>query len=200
MFEGIKGPGDAPSMDGSALRVAIVHARWNTELITPLVEGARKKLLEGGVKESNIVIQSVPGSWELPVACQRLFAASQVQASSAPSGDLLGGLGRSSTPVPGTTSSASAGPFDAIIAIGVLIKGDTVHFEHIAESVSRGLMRIQLDFGVPVIFGLLTVLNEDQAKKRAGLTPDGHNHGEDWGNAAVEMGVKRKQWADGIIV
>jgi len=56
---------------GSALRVAIVHARWNMALITPLVEGARKTLLEGGVKESNIVIQSVPGSWELPVACQR---------------------------------------------------------------------------------------------------------------------------------
>jgi len=37
----------------------------------------------------------------------------------------------------------------------VLIKGDTAHFEHIAESVSRGLMRVQLDFGVPVIFGLL---------------------------------------------
>jgi len=199
MFEGIKGPGEAASLDGFALRVAIVHARWNTELITPLVEGARKKLLEGGVREANIVIQSVPGSWELPVACQRLFAASQIQASSAPSGDLLGGLGRSSTPIPGSSSSTtSAGPFDSIIAIGVLIKGDTVHFEHIAESVSRGLMRIQLDFGVPVIFGLLTVLSEDQAKKRAGLTADGHNHGEDWGAAAVEMGVKRKLWADGI--
>lgn len=58
--------------------------------------------------------------------------------------------------MPGSSSStASAGQFDSIIAIGVLIKGDTVHFEHIAESVSRGLMRIQLDFGVPVIFGLL---------------------------------------------
>lgn len=133
-----------------------------------------------------------------------MYAASQVQASSAPSGDLLGGLGRSSTPIPGSTSGTSSkGPFDAIIPIGVLIKGDTVHFEHIAESVSRGLMRLQLDFGVPVIFGLLvgkyllliptkressnfilkTVLNEDQAKKRAGLTADGHNHGEDWGEA-----------------
>lgn len=86
----------------------------------------------------------------------RLYAASQVQASSAPSGDLLGGLGRSSTPIPGSTSGTSSkGPFDAIIAIGVLIKGDTAHFEHISESVSRGLMRLQLDFGVPVIFGLL---------------------------------------------
>jgi 6,7-dimethyl-8-ribityllumazine synthase len=86
----------------------------------------------------------------------RLFAASQVQAASGPSGDLLGGLGRSSTPIPGgSSSSTNSGPFDSIIAIGVLIKGDTVHFEHIAESVSRGLMRVQLDFGVPVIFGLL---------------------------------------------
>lgn len=86
----------------------------------------------------------------------RLYAASQVQASSAPSGDLLGGLGRSSTPIPGSASGTSSkGPFDAIIAIGVLIKGDTAHFEHISESVSRGLMRLQLDFGVPVIFGLL---------------------------------------------
>lgn len=181
---------------GSSLRVAIVHARWNTSLIEPLVEGAKKTMLAQGVKEANIVIESVPGSWELPIAVQRLYTASQIQASSSSSGlagDLLGGLtlGRSSTPTPGGGSarsgtpapSASNGAFDAIIAIGVLIKGETVHFEHIAESVSRGLMRLQLDFAVPVIFGLLTVLNEEQAKKRAGLTPDGHNHGEDWGNA-----------------
>jgi len=200
MFEGAKGPGQAESLDGSALRVLIVHARWNHSLVNPLVEGARKKLLENGVKEANIAIQSVPGSWELPIAVQRLFAASQVQAASGPSGDLLGGLGRSSTPIPGSSSSSSsAGPFDAIIAVGVLIKGETVHFEHIAESVSRGLMRVQLDFGVPVIFGLLTVLTAEQAMKRAGLTPGGHNHGEDWGFAAVEMGCKRKLWADGII-
>lgn len=119
---------------------------------------------------------------------QRLYAASQMQASANPSsGDLLG-----SSTVDLTTTGSSAvatAPFDAIIAIGVLIKGDTVHFEHIAESVSRGLMRVQLDFGVPVIFGLLTVLNEDQAKKRAGLTPDGHNHGEDWGDAGEWSGV-----------
>ena len=56
---------------GRNLRIAIVHARWNPTLIAPLVEGAKKKLVEGGVKETNIVIQSVPGSWELPVACQR---------------------------------------------------------------------------------------------------------------------------------
>jgi len=198
MFEGVKGPGESQAHDGSDLRVLIVHARWNTSLIEPLVEGAKKRLLASGVQESRIVIQSVPGSWELPIAVQRMYAASQIQSSANTSaGDLLGGSTTDLTKI--SSSNANSGPFDAIIAIGVLIKGDTVHFEHIAETVSRGLMRVQLDFGVPVIFGLLTVLNEEQARKRAGLTPDGHNHGEDWGDAAVEMGSKRKLWTEGII-
>ena len=54
--------------DGSDLRVAIVHARWNRVII---VAGAVSKLKERGVKESNIVIQSVPGSFELPFACSK---------------------------------------------------------------------------------------------------------------------------------
>lgn len=57
--------------DGSGLRIAIVHARWNRVIIDALVAGAVAKLKERGVKESNIVIQSVPGSFELPFACQK---------------------------------------------------------------------------------------------------------------------------------
>ncbi|KAK6334127.1 hypothetical protein TWF696_002630 [Orbilia brochopaga] len=218
----------------SNLRIAIVHARWNASLIEPLVAGAISRLTKLGVLPDNIITTSVPGSWELPVAVQRIYAGSQVQGAASGisgGGDLLGsatdlpslavsGTGETGSSGDGLLSaggrkgvSASAdgasvggggkvkeGAFDAIIAIGVLIKGETMHFEHIAESVSRGLMRVQLDFGVPVVFGLLTVLDEDQAKKRAGLTADGHNHGEDWGDAAVEMAVKRKQWGDGAIV
>jgi 6,7-dimethyl-8-ribityllumazine synthase len=63
---------------GSPLRILIVHARWNTNIIVPLVEGAKKKLLENGVRESNIVTQSVPGSWELPIAVQRYVATIKV--------------------------------------------------------------------------------------------------------------------------
>jgi 6,7-dimethyl-8-ribityllumazine synthase len=74
-----------------------------------------------------------------------------------------------------------------------------MHFEYICDAVSQGLMRVQLDTGVPVIFGVLTVLNDDQAKARAGMEGKGHNHGEDWGLAAVEMGVKRREWAAGTI-
>lgn len=72
-----------------------------------------------------------------------------------------------------------------------------MHFEYIADSVSQGLMRVQLDTGVPVVFGLLTVLNEKQGLARAGVIGGSHNHGEDWGLAAVEMGVKRKAWMAG---
>ena len=57
--------------DGSSLRIAIVHARWNKSVIDALIAGAVAKLKEAGVKEHNIVIQSVPGSFELPLACQR---------------------------------------------------------------------------------------------------------------------------------
>lgn len=186
----------------------VVHARWNITLIEPLLNGTKKALLASGVKESNIVVQSVPGSWELPAAVRGIYSASQVQATAAGStsigaGDLLGSSTTDLTQL-STSAAETQQPFDAIIAVGVLIKGETMHFEYIAESVSHGLMRVQLDNNVPLIFGLLTVLNEEQAKARAGIAGkdgnEGHNHGLDWGAAAVEMGVRRREWADGKIV
>lgn len=132
---------------------------------------------------------------ELPYSS--LFSASQIQGTST-GGPSAGDLLASST-TDLTSLSAPSGAFDAIIAVGVLIKGETMHFEYIAESTCQGLMRVQLDTGVPVILGVLTVLTEDQAKARAGVDGKGHNHGEDWGMAAVEMGVKRKEWSNGTI-
>lgn len=135
----------------------------------------------------------------------RLFSASQIQqatTSSLSAGDLLGSTSTTdlTSSTLSTTSASSQGPFDALIAIGVLIKGETMHFEYIADAVSQGLMRIQLDTGVPLIFGLLTVLSEEQARARAGIVGGSHNHGEDWGAAAVELGVKRREWARGNFV
>ncbi|KAI1382337.1 6,7-dimethyl-8-ribityllumazine synthase [Hypoxylon crocopeplum] len=197
MAHSLKGP--TPQMhDGSGLRIGIVHARWNSTIIEPLVKGTKDKLLACGVKESNIVVESVPGSWELPIAVQRMYAASQIQQSSSgasSAGDLLGGSTTDLSALP--ASSSSQQPFDAIVAIGVLIKGETMHFEYISDAVSQGLMRVGLDLGLPVVFGVLTVLTDDQARARAGLTQGGHNHGEDWGLAAVELGFKRGSWAKG---
>ena len=65
-----KGP--APQHhDGSGLRIGIVRARWNDSIIEPLLAGTKAKLLECGVQESNIVVQSVPGAWELPIAVKQ---------------------------------------------------------------------------------------------------------------------------------
>ena len=78
------------------------------------------------------------------------------------------------TQVPGAWELPSAARFlalsgrvDAIVCVGCLIKGDTLHFEHIAEAVASGLMSVQLQTSVPCAFGVLTVLNEDQAAKRS---------------------------------
>ncbi|KAL8914650.1 MAG: hypothetical protein Q9171_000831 [Xanthocarpia ochracea] len=207
----LKGPGEVPVLDGSGLRVAIVHARWNTAIVSALVAGAQKSLLQSGVKRESIIVQDVPGSYELPYAVQRLYAASQVQSTTSgntsnPSAtDLLTSTSVTDlqTISPPSTSTpaaeASTSPFDAIIAIGVLIKGETMHFEYIADATSHGLMRVQLDCGVPVVFGLLTVLNEAQAMARAGMKDGSHCHGEDWGAAAVELGIKRRMWAQGKV-
>lgn len=152
----IKGLGQTDKQyDGSSLKVGIVHARWNSEVINALLKGAVAKLESLGVK--NIVVQSIPGSYELPTGVRILKASEEP---------------------------------DVIIAIGTLIKGSTMHFEYISDSVTHELMRMQRDIRTPVIFGLLTCLTEEQALARAGLTPGGHNHGDDWGAAAVEMGVK----------
>ena len=100
---------------------------------------------------------------------------------------------------PAANSGASS--LDAVIAIGVLIKGETMHFEYISDAVSHGLMRVQLDFQLPLVFGVLTLLDEQQGMARAGLSTTGenkdHNHGEDWAHAAVELGLKRKAWVEG---
>ncbi|KAK3116272.1 lumazine synthase [Teratosphaeriaceae sp. CCFEE 6253] len=220
---GIKGIGEAHTYDGSCLRVGIVHARWNTRIIDSLLQGTLTALQRSGVPRENIVIQSVPGSYELPYAVQRMYAASQTQGVSGAGAlvqsatDLLGGsttdltglakeIGSGGAPKDGSAAAqgGSKQPFDALIAIGALIKGSTMHFEYISDAVSHGLMRVQLDTGCPVIFGLLTLLTEEQGLERAGIAGaggnEGHNHGEDWGAAAVELGAKRKGWAEGSFV
>lgn len=68
-----KGPAPAPTSFPGAeeLRIGIVHARWNSEVIEPLVRGAVQTLSKAGVKQENIIIESVPGSWELPFGVSR---------------------------------------------------------------------------------------------------------------------------------
>lgn len=81
---------------------------------------------------------------------------------------------------------AATGRWDAVIAIGCVIRGDTAHFEYVAGQCAEGLQRVGLDTGVPAIFGVLTTETLDQALCRS-EGPGGHNVGEEGGRTAVEM-------------
>ncbi len=184
-------------------RVAIVHTEWNESIIASLLQGAKTELLASGVQAENISVFTVsqrgdvdwsgrqrpriathplqlpvlqvPGAYELPMGAQLA----------------IGHAGRMRR------------PFDAVICLGCLIKGDTMHFEYIADAVSQGIMRVGLDTGVPVIFGVLTVLTLEQALVRAGLGKDGapetghHNHGIEWAQTALKLAAMRRELGSG---
>ena len=76
---------------------------------------------------------------------------------------------------------------DAVIALGVVIQGDTPHFDYVCQGATDGLMRVQLDSGIPVGFGLLTVNTEQQALDRAGLPNSREDKGAEAAEAAVLM-------------
>ena len=77
---------------------------------------------------------------------------------------------------------ADAGDFDALIALGCVIRGDTYHFEVVANESAAGLARVALDVGVPVVNGILTTDDEEQARVRV------NEKGRDAARVAVEMG------------
>jgi len=85
---------------------------------------------------------------------------------------------------------ALSGTVDAVICAGVLIKGETMHFEYICDAVSKGIMNIGIQTNVPCIFGVLTCLSEDQVVARSS---GNNNHGYDWGKTAVEMALLRAE-------
>lgn len=80
---------------------------------------------------------------------------------------------------------ASSGRYDAVICLGAVIRGDTPHFDYVSSGTASGLQRAALDTGVPVIFGVLTTDNDEQALERAGGSV-GHK-GRDAALTAIEM-------------
>lgn len=81
--------------------------------------------------------------------------------------------------------------YEAIICLGVVIRGETSHYDYVCEQVSQGCQRVSLDNNIPVIFGILTTENEEQALDRVGGQ---HGHkGRDAVDAALEMVAVLKQ-------
>jgi len=92
---------------------------------------------------------------------------------------------------------ALSGRFDAIIALGSVIRGGTPHFDYVCDGASQGLLRVMLDTGLPVVFGVLTTDDEQQALDRAGGSHG--NKGRDAALTAIEMVLfDRRLENDGI--
>lgn len=81
--------------------------------------------------------------------------------------------------------AAESHKFDAVICLGVIIRGETPHFEYVARETARGVGEVGLKTGVPLLFGVITADNIDQANDRAGLRQN--NKGFEAATAAVEV-------------
>ena len=79
--------------------------------------------------------------------------------------------------------------YDAVVALGVVIRGGTPHFDYVCQAVTAGLGRVALDTGIPVGFGVLTCDDEQQALDRAGLDSSRENKGREAAEAAVATAV-----------
>ena len=80
---------------------------------------------------------------------------------------------------------AKSGKYDAVICVGSVIRGDTTHYDYVCSEVSKGIAQISLSTGVPVLFGVLTTENIEQALARAGSKAG--NKGYDCALSAIEM-------------
>jgi 6,7-dimethyl-8-ribityllumazine synthase len=86
---------------------------------------------------------------------------------------------------------AESGDYDAIVCLGCLIKGDTMHFEYIADAASHGIALAAASTGVPMAFGVLTTTTEEQAVERSGTGAG--NKGREAAAAAIEMATLFRQ-------
>ena len=80
---------------------------------------------------------------------------------------------------------ALTGRYDAVIALGCVIRGDTAHFEYVAGPCAEGISQAQLETGVPIVFGVLTTENLEQSLERSDV--EGDNKGEESARTALEM-------------
>lgn len=136
------------NLDGSELRIGIVMSRFNIDVGEGLLGACTAELRKYGVKESNILLATVPGALEIPLTLQKL---------------------------------ALSDHFDALIALGAVIRGDTYHFEVVSNESTSGITAVQLDMGIPIANGILTTETEDQAIARMS------QKGADAARVAIEM-------------
>jgi 6,7-dimethyl-8-ribityllumazine synthase len=142
-----------PDLKGAGLRIGIVWSRFNEEIVRELLTACDKELVALGVAGEDIYVMSVPGALELPLALQVLALERR-----------------------GFTHR-----FDALVALGAVVRGETYHFEVVANESARGILDVQLETGVPIANGVLTTSTEEQARSRCAVK------GAEAARVAVEM-------------
>lgn len=85
--------------------------------------------------------------------------------------------------------------YDAIVALGIVVKGETAHFEHVCAESHRGLMNVQLKTKTPIIFGIITALNKKQVIDR--IEKNKLNKGKEFAESAIEMACIRQELEKG---
>ena len=141
------------TLDGSALKIGIVQARFNDDITNALASACIAELKTMGVLEDNISLVHVPGALEVPMALQALAQIEDPE------------------------------PFSALIALGCIIRGETYHFELVANESGAGVTKVGLDYHVPIANAILTVENLPQAVARQ------TDKGRDAARVAVEMAL-----------
>jgi 6,7-dimethyl-8-ribityllumazine synthase len=140
-------PADEP-FDSGDLSVGVVAARWHTQVMDGLLDGARRALAAYSV--TRVTEVRVPGTFELPVVAVEL-----------------------------------ARTHDAVVALGVVVRGGTPHFEYVCSAATDGLTRVAIDTGTPVGFGVLTCDDDEQALARSGLAGSTEDKGYEATAAAL---------------
>jgi 6,7-dimethyl-8-ribityllumazine synthase len=140
---------------------AIVASEFNARYVDAMLRAAQAELKRAGARQIKVV--RVPGAYEIPLVVARLARDASIAA--------LGNHDKNA--------------FSAIICLGVILRGQTVHAAHIGEAVSRALMEIQVRNEVPVIHEVLLLENEEQARVRC--LSKTHNRGTEAAQTALRM-------------
>jgi 6,7-dimethyl-8-ribityllumazine synthase len=145
------------------------------------MSGAGSPELDVDGRDLRVVI--VAGSWHDEITNGLIAGATRTLASAGADYSLVRVPGSFELPV--VSKAALEGGADAVVALGVIIRGGTPHFEYVSSAATDGLTRVALDTGKPVGFGVLTLDDEQQGLDRAGLPGSKEDKGREAAEAAV---------------
>jgi len=141
----------------------------------------------GGIDASGLTVVVVAGTWHETITDGLIAGARRVLDEAGASHRLVRVPGSFELAV--AAQAAFAGGADAVVALGVIIRGGTPHFEYVSAAATDGLTRVSLDAGRPVGFGLLTLDDERQGLDRAGLPGSKEDKGAEAADAALRTAL-----------